>query len=57
MTDIRKVNDEEAAHAMICQQCDGAGRHWEHWGWDTYDFDAVECKACNGTGKRIVESQ
>lgn len=42
---------------VTCSQCDGAGQHWEHWGWGTYDFDAVECKQCGGTGKRETESR
>ncbi len=33
-----------------CPDCDGVGQRWEHWGWGTYDFDAVECGRCNGSG-------
>ena len=35
-----------------CLECDGAGQRWEQWGWGTYDFDAVDCTACGGTGRK-----
>jgi hypothetical protein len=36
-----------------CPQCNGAGRYWAHWGPDQYDFDAIDCDRCGGTGKRF----
>jgi hypothetical protein len=35
-----------------CRECDGVGQRWQHYGWGHYDFDAVECSTCGGTGRR-----
>ena len=40
----------ERRRRLVCLQCDGVGQHWQHYGSDNYDFDAVDCAACGGTG-------
>jgi hypothetical protein len=43
----RPIEEEED-----CIDCDGRGIHFAHYGWDQYNFDAVDCDSCDGTGKR-----
>ena len=46
-----RPDDAEPANKTTCPDCAGAGQRWQHWGWGTYDFDAVDCARCGGTGK------
>ncbi len=38
----------------VCPDCNGSGSRWQHYGTGHYDFDAVDCERCGGTGKLEV---